>query len=67
MTRIAIIGGETHLGEVTQLAGSKLEISGAVVREDLKAQAGESFKCPIFDNETAKTGWSHCNWRRTAP
>ena len=66
MKRNVIIGGETHIGEVTRLAGSELEIAGAVVREYLKAQAAESFKNPIFDNGTAMPGWSHCNWRRTA-
>ncbi len=59
-----IIGGETHISEVTQLSGIELEIPGAVVRADLEAQAAESFKCPISDSETTKIGWSNCSWRR---
>lgn len=31
MKRVAIIGGETHIAEITRLAGSELEIVGAVV------------------------------------
>ncbi len=57
MKRNVIIGGETHIGKVTQLEGSELEIAGAVIREDLKAQVAESFKWPIFDSGTGKTGW----------
>ncbi|GEM_PF-1732127 len=52
MKRIAIVGGETHIGEVTQLAGTELEIVGALVREDQKAHAAETFKCPLFDDES---------------
>jgi len=52
MKRIAIVGGETHIGEVTQLSGTELEIVGALVRNDQKAHATETFKCPLFDDES---------------
>lgn len=51
MKRVAIIGGETHIGEITQLVGEELEIVGALVREDQKAHAADTFKCPLFDDE----------------
>ena len=50
--RVAIIGGETHIGEITQLAGEQLEIVGAVVREDQREQAEADFKAPVFAEET---------------
>ena len=53
MKRIAIIGGETHIGEITKLAGDKLEIVGAVVRDDQKAKAEADFKAPVYPNEKA--------------
>ena len=53
MKRIAIVGGETHIHEVTRLAGQHLTIVGAVVRESQKAKAAEDFKCPLFDSEAA--------------
>ena len=31
MKKVAIIGGETHIGEITQLAGKELEIVGSRV------------------------------------
>jgi predicted dehydrogenase len=52
MKRIAIVGGETHIGEITQLSGSELEIVGALVSEDQKAHASETFKCPLFKDES---------------
>ena len=51
MKRVAIIGGETHIGEITQLAGKELEIVGALVREDQKEHATKTFNAPLFDNE----------------
>ncbi len=39
MKRVVIIGGETHIGEITQLAGKELEIVGAVVRQDQQEHA----------------------------
>ena len=53
MKKVAIIGGETHIGEITQLAGKELEIVGAVVREDQKEHAAKTFSAPVFDNEDA--------------
>ena len=53
MKRVAIIGGETHIGEITQLASEKLEIVGSVVRAGQKAHADETFKAPAFENEDA--------------
>ena len=53
MKRVAIIGGETHIGEITHLAGTELEIVGAVVREDQKEMAAADFKAPVFDDESA--------------
>ena len=51
MKRVAIIGGETHIAEITKLSGSELEIVGALVREDQKAHAKATFKAPLFDDE----------------
>lgn len=48
MKRVAIIGGETHIGEITSLAGERLEIVGAVVRPEQAEEAAEQFGCPIF-------------------
>ena len=53
MKRVAIVGGETHIGEVTRLAGTELEIVGAVVREDQKDKAGADFKTVVFPDESA--------------
>lgn len=53
MKRIAIIGGETHMGEITQRAGKELEIVGVVVRENQRAQAAAEFKAPLFPDESA--------------
>ena len=44
MKKVAIIGGETHIGEITQLAGKELEIVGAVVREDQKEHAAKTYE-----------------------
>lgn len=43
MRRVAIVGGETHIGEITALRGEQLEIVGAAVREDQLDQAREQF------------------------
>ncbi len=53
MKKVAIIGGETHIGEITQLAGKELEIVGSVVREDQKEHASKTFNAPVFDSEDA--------------
>jgi len=51
MKRIAIVGGETHMAEVTGLAGELLEIVGCAVRADQVAWAEETFGC------AAETDW----------
>lgn len=48
MRRVAIVGGETHIGEITSLAGQKLEIVGATVREDQREWAATTFGAPVF-------------------
>ena len=53
MKRVAIIGGETHIGEITNLAGTELEIVGVVVREDQREQAAADFQAPVFADEDA--------------
>lgn len=52
MKRVAIIGGETHIGEVTALAGTELEIVGVVARADQKEAAAAEFNAPVFDTES---------------
>jgi predicted dehydrogenase len=51
MKRVAIVGGETHIGEITVLAGTQLEIVGSVVREDQRTKAAEEFGAPVFEEE----------------
>ena len=51
MKRVVIIGGETHIGEITKLAGTELEIAGVVVREDQRERAAEDFKAPVYEDE----------------
>ena len=48
MKRVGIIGGETHIGEITALDGKQLEIVGAVVRPDQVDTAKEQFGCPVL-------------------
>ena len=43
MKRIVIVGGETHIGEVTRLQGEKLTVVGAAVREEQVEWAREQF------------------------
>ena len=50
MKRVGIIGGETHIGEITALNGQKLEVAGACVRPDQADAAAAQFGCPIFDS-----------------
>ncbi len=45
MKRVAVVGGETHIGQVTGLAGEMLEIVGCAVRSDQVAWAEETFGC----------------------
>lgn len=51
MRRVAIIGGETHVGEIARLAGSELEIVGCVVRPERRDQAERDFGCEAFGTE----------------
>ena len=53
MKRVAIIGGETHIAEVTNLNGKAVEIVGASVREDQVEWAKEQFGCPIVTDYNA--------------
>ena len=46
--RVGIVGGETHIGEVTALRGDRLEIVGACVRPDQAAAATAEFGCPVL-------------------
>lgn len=48
MRRVAIVGGETHIGEITSLAGEKLEVVGAAVRADQREWAASTFDAPVF-------------------
>lgn len=53
MKRVAIIGGETHIGEVTALAGECLEIVGSAVRPEQHEWARQTFDAPVFDTPAA--------------
>jgi len=50
MYRVGIIGGETHIGEVTALAGSRLQIVAAAVRDDQADWASQTFGCPVVSD-----------------
>lgn len=50
MYRVGIIGGETHIGEVTALAGTRLQIVAAAVRDDQADWASETFGCPVVSD-----------------
>ena len=52
MKSVAIIGGETHIWEITALVGTSLEIVGVVVREDQQEQATAQFKASLFPDES---------------
>ncbi len=47
MFTVGIVGGETHIGEVTKLQGDQLEIVAAAVRPDQEETAREQFGCPL--------------------
>jgi predicted dehydrogenase len=51
LKRAVIIGGETHIAEITQLAGSELEVSGVYVREDQRDKAAADFKATVYASE----------------
>lgn len=50
MKRTGIIGGETHIGEVTALHGHRLEVSGACAGKDTARANLESLGCPILSS-----------------
>lgn len=50
MNRIGIIGGETHIAEITKLAGTKIEIVGAAVRADQAESVGKELGCPVVSD-----------------
>ncbi len=50
MYRVGIVGGETHIGEVTALAGSRLQIVAAAVRDDQADWASQTFGCPVVSD-----------------
>ena len=50
MYRVGIVGGETHVGEVTKLAGEQLEIVAAAVRPEQADEATEAFNCPVVED-----------------
>lgn len=48
MQRIVIVGGETHIGEVTSLRGESLEITGVAVHPEQAEWAEKTFQAPVF-------------------
>ena len=48
MRRIGIVGGETHINEVTALNGTQLEIAAAAVRPDQADWATQQFGCDVL-------------------
>lgn len=48
MHQIAIIGGETHIGEVTSLQGISIEVTGVSVHPDQNEWAEKTFRAPVF-------------------
>jgi len=53
MRRVGIIGGETHIGEITQLAGKELELVAAAVRPDQMDWAKGHFGCEVMTEASA--------------
>ena len=50
MTRVGIVGGETHIGEITKLSGAELQIVAAAVRPEQAGWAREQFGCDVLAN-----------------
>jgi predicted dehydrogenase len=50
MRRVAIIGGETHLGEILALVGTELEVTGTSMPEPLRALAFPGLQVPNLDS-----------------
>ena len=53
MRRVGIIGGETHIGEITQLTGKELEFVAAAVRTDQVDWAKGQFGCEVVTEAPA--------------
>lgn len=47
MRRVGIVGGETHIGEVTSLRGTVLEVVGAAVRPEQVESTRAQLGCPV--------------------
>lgn len=47
MVRVGIVGGETHIAEVTQLKGTRVELAAAAVRPDQVEWARSTFGCDV--------------------
>lgn len=47
MVRVGVVGGETHIGEVTVLAGTRLSMEAAAVRPDRLEWARSTFGCEV--------------------
>ncbi|MGQ9555762.1 MAG: Gfo/Idh/MocA family protein [Anaerolineae bacterium] len=50
MYRIAIIGGETHIGEVTSLRDKSLEVAAVAVRPEQVSWAEQVFGAPVYSD-----------------
>ena len=50
MYRVGVVGGETHIGEVTALAGSRLQIVAAAVRDDQAEWESRTLGCPVVSD-----------------
>ncbi len=48
-----IVGGETHIGEITNLNGTELDIVAVSVRDDQIEWAKEQFGVPVVDDYTS--------------
>ncbi len=48
MKKIAIVGGETHLAEVTGLCGSSLEIVATCMNDNCRAQVIPDIDAPNY-------------------
>lgn len=47
MYRVAIVGGETHIGEITALQGTALQITGVAVHAEQQDWARGAFSAPV--------------------
>lgn len=74
LLKVGLIGGETHVTELTRLGGTRLRIIGAAVRDDQRQTALAKFKCPVYDDHRtllaerpSLVAIANENDRRTAP